>query len=435
MSIRLERLATQALKNRTSYKSKVVRKLIDRSPEIKQIFNLDEKYYDRYNKVVAMYNKKIKGMSEEEVASSRETIDLSEVDGSGVVQLRTANKIFGDKANFRQIKNFYGKLVPELLDNSREGYEFGHQNISVLRANMAAVLSVDSTGKYLSPAERKQVLALYQIVQEIDNITEIDDSINRITLVDRLKDIAEKGPDLSLSWKKDVSLLKGTGTLNIEAEYKQLNQFKGNLSSWVGSIFAGIIREDTDFFNSYFSDVDVSKIQGSPTFEEDIENSYLHFFETNIAGKKNFTAKKPKKTKDSKTSKPKRVSKTKSGRKKTAKRGVFSTVARKGVASSPMAMIALLNQQLPKTVMKNMESPALENRTGRFAQSVRVTDVSQTTQGFPSVGYTYRKSPYQTFEKGGQQGSQERDPRKLIDGSIREIAAKFAIGRFYTRRV
>ena len=29
----------------------------------------------------------------------------------------------------------------------------------------------------------------------------------------------------------------------------------------------------------------------------------------------------------------------------------------------------------------------------------------------------------------------ERDPRKLIDRSIREIATKLAIGRFFTRRV
>jgi len=33
------------------------------------------------------------------------------------------------------------------------------------------------------------------------------------------------------------------------------------------------------------------------------------------------------------------------------------------------------------------------------------------------------------------QGSIERDPRRLIDKSIREIAAQFAIGRFYTRRL
>jgi len=43
--------------------------------------------------------------------------------------------------------------------------------------------------------------------------------------------------------------------------------------------------------------------------------------------------------------------------------------------------------------------------------------------------------PYETFEPGNAQGSVERDPRKLIDKSIREIAVQFAIGRFYTRRV
>jgi hypothetical protein len=45
------------------------------------------------------------------------------------------------------------------------------------------------------------------------------------------------------------------------------------------------------------------------------------------------------------------------------------------------------------------------------------------------------KNPYQTFEQGYRQGSEERDPRRLIDKSIRELATQFAIGRFYTRRV
>ena len=82
-----------------------------------------------------------------------------------------------------------------------------------------------------------------------------------------------------------------------------------------------------------------------------------------------------------------------------------------------------------------MQPPALEYQTGRFASSVRVTDVSKTTKGFPSIGYTYQLYPYQTFEPGFAQGSVDRDPRRLIDRSIREIAAGMAIGRFYTRRV
>lgn len=98
-------------------------------------------------------------------------------------------------------------------------------------------------------------------------------------------------------------------------------------------------------------------------------------------------------------------------------------------------LIPLINKELAATVAANMGSPRLNYRTGRFAESVRVTDIQQTPKGFPSVGYTYMKYPYQTFEPGYKQGSPERDPRKLIDVSIREIAAKMAMGRFYTRRV
>ena len=82
-----------------------------------------------------------------------------------------------------------------------------------------------------------------------------------------------------------------------------------------------------------------------------------------------------------------------------------------------------------------MQEPRLVNRTGRFANSVEAVDMVMTPQGFPSVGYTYKRDVYQTFEVGNRQGSIDRDPRTLIDMSIREIAAKYAVGRLYTRRV
>ena len=102
---------------------------------------------------------------------------------------------------------------------------------------------------------------------------------------------------------------------------------------------------------------------------------------------------------------------------------------------SLISLIGIINQKLPEVVEKNMGDPRLNNRTGRFARSARVTDIIRTPQGFPSIGYTYQKNPYQTFEKGNRQGSQDKDPRSLIDYSIREIAAQAVVGRFYTRRV
>ena len=99
-------------------------------------------------------------------------------------------------------------------------------------------------------------------------------------------------------------------------------------------------------------------------------------------------------------------------------------------------LLGVLNNQLPRVVARNMGGPRLENRTGRFAQSVRATDVAQTPQGFPSIGYTYMKERYGGYEStsGSRFADVDRDPRPLIDQSIREIAASFALGRIYTRR-
>lgn len=107
---------------------------------------------------------------------------------------------------------------------------------------------------------------------------------------------------------------------------------------------------------------------------------------------------------------------------------------RKSSAQSDISLMALLNSKLPDTVAKNMGAPALVFRTGRFAGSARVTDIQRTAKGFPSIGYTYQRNPYQTFEPGYAQGSVVRDPRRVIDRSIREIAKELLTGRFFTRR-
>jgi hypothetical protein len=101
------------------------------------------------------------------------------------------------------------------------------------------------------------------------------------------------------------------------------------------------------------------------------------------------------------------------------------------------SLLGILNDQLPKVVAKNMGAPALNYRTGRFAGSVRATDIAITAKGHPSIGYTYLRDPYEVFESssGSRFSSVARDPRKLIDFSIREIAASQVVTRLYTRRV
>ena len=129
--------------------------------------------------------------------------------------------------------------------------------------------------------------------------------------------------------------------------------------------------------------------------------------------------------------------KVKEARGKRAVAAKAKRIKKRSAAMQPLQLIGLINKALPDTVRKNMRSPALVNRTGRFAESVQVTDIVKTPKGFPSIGYTYQRNPYQVFEEGssGNWANGNRDPRDLIDKSIREIAAQFAIGRFYTRRV
>ncbi len=100
-------------------------------------------------------------------------------------------------------------------------------------------------------------------------------------------------------------------------------------------------------------------------------------------------------------------------------------------------ILGLLNAKLPQQVADNMGSPRLENQTGTFADSVRAIDVQETAKGFTSIGYLYQKNPYQVFEStsGTRFSDTARDPRTLIDLSIREIVAQFGLGRLYTRRL
>ena len=192
----------------------------------------------------------------------------------------------------------------------------------------------------------------------------------------------------------------------------------------------------------------IQGIKGSDSIEEFKvkQVNYSVMTELGKAKSKNVKVtkvKKPKATKRNATSSQKR----KSGRvvnsalplaavkKGGGRKSGTSATRGGGSAISLLRFIELINRQLPDTVAKNMGRPGLEYRTGRFASSVRVTEVVPTTKGFPSVGYTYMKNPYQTFEPGFRQGSVDRDPRRVIDRSIREIAAQLVTVRLYTRRV
>jgi hypothetical protein len=108
-------------------------------------------------------------------------------------------------------------------------------------------------------------------------------------------------------------------------------------------------------------------------------------------------------------------------------------------------LMQLVNRALPRMLKRNMEPPALQYRglgnpsrpfAGPFNTGVRVTSITQHKKvaGGINVNYTYEKYPYQTFEPGFEQGSVFRDPRKLIQESIRDIMIERKQSRFLNFR-
>jgi len=90
-------------------------------------------------------------------------------------------------------------------------------------------------------------------------------------------------------------------------------------------------------------------------------------------------------------------------------------------------LLLLINQQLQDVISANMgdgkNRNVLNYRTGRFASTVKVEQISSSKEGMISAFYSYMKNPYATFSSGGRQSApKSRDPKLLISKSIREIA-------------
>ena len=93
---------------------------------------------------------------------------------------------------------------------------------------------------------------------------------------------------------------------------------------------------------------------------------------------------------------------------------------------------AFINSRLSKQVANNMGRPQLENRTGRFANSVNI--VNATSSGAQThFDYTYNPL-YRVFENGSDY-SVNYDPRPLIENSIRQLAAARLETKFTLRRI
>jgi len=180
---------------------------------------------------------------------------------------------------------------------------------------------------------------------------------------------------------------------------------------------------------------------GSPTTKDRIEKAAIKLASQAVLDEvsNKHIRKRKKVTAKKKTSSKSSTYKSKNGKTKTRKTN--ASTSRKGKKSiqttpqsSAVALKELINAALPQELLQRMHPPALRNRTGRFRNSAEVTNVNVGPRGGTQIDYTYMKMPYQTFEPGYAQGSVNRDPRRLIGGTIREVAQRLTGNKFITTR-
>ena len=258
---------------------------------------------------------------------------------------------------------------------------------------------------------------------------------NGYLTTEAFKDIYDKYGDLlakieiNPKAKARADQAKYKGTVAIDVARKGKNFAGSQANDW-----ARLKPKLEESVSKWLSTLDLEEVPGSMSLREEIQNNAeanITDILLSVKGAKGKRKKKAKARTRKGDARGRNTTKSKTPSNKSAKK------ASKAVRSdfSMGAMLGALNQRINQKVEENMGSPRLTSRTGRFASSVRITDVTQTPKGFPSIGYTYMKSPYQTFEKGYARGSEDLDPRRLIEFSIRELAAEMALGRLYTRRV
>jgi hypothetical protein len=178
--------------------------------------------------------------------------------------------------------------------------------------------------------------------------------------------------------------------------------------------------------------------QGSPSFLELIRNDFLDILANGYKGQKKEhnipyvyldTLKfRIKPNKD--------LKKVIAGNIAAARRALTALDKQQEDRNAPLPMSSLLpilNKLLPPQVKSNMGTgdrrDVLNYRTGRFANSTKIVNITRSRQGMTTAFYTYMKNPYSTFSSGGaQEFPRSRDPKLLISKSVREVLAEFVEG-------
>jgi hypothetical protein len=169
-------------------------------------------------------------------------------------------------------------------------------------------------------------------------------------------------------------------------------------------------------------------IAGSNTVAQDIEQALVSILKTGKSKLAKHSPNKGKSKKEQINSDKKANTTGKISTKVTGAKGATTPIP------SLLNITSLINSQLQDVISANMGDGSSKNilnyRTGRFASTVKVENMTMSREGMITAFYSYMKNPYATFSTGGRQSvPKSRDPKLLISKSIRDIAEQVATNR------
>jgi hypothetical protein len=323
---------------------------------------------------------------------------------------------------------------------TRRGFDFAHVLMGELSQSAGTNTPVSRFLDEIRFAAKDDIDAQNDIKNATQSLQNFHNAQYRSILEDpksKSKIVKDANIEIEYNFLKDFSGTDITGSIGISIlipEYATDNSKLGTLEK--STIEAGVkkavitsIEKDSKLIDKFLT------VRTSPSITDKVEQSLV---ETILTGKrpkgwrsksKTYTDSIPvqvssKKTKKQNVPKPKKLTGVV---KNTLSMPVTKTAPMRnayGQFTSLSKILTMLQGNIREQVRSNMKTPRLIYRSGRFADSVKISNITRSDKGLYTISYGYATYPYQTFEPGYKQGSIKRDPRSLIRLSIRELVAK-----------
>jgi len=208
-----------------------------------------------------------------------------------------------------------------------------------------------------------------------------------------------------------------------------LHTYRDIIDAHADDLVDAIEEEITKFLKS--KDARLSTLQiSSPTVMDNVKKSIIELWESSHGKTKR---RKSKSTAAVKPGKTKAQGKYKSGKKTNVNKvqqlpvDVASFTEQAVGGLNLQNIMRIVNERLHDKIQQNMgkgKARRLNYRTGRFARSAELKELKPTRTGALDTAITYMRRPYDIFlDDGGKAPWKNgyRDPKKLIDKSIRQI--------------